>query len=86
MLAQALHAPARPRTRRITEQLDTLRMEIARFRAQAIALHAKLVELETSRNDNVAPLRQALIESSVRIERVAQSLIDSPDPATKKPA
>jgi hypothetical protein len=86
VLARALHEPPRPRTRRITEQLETMRAELARYRERAIALHAKLLELETSGNDNIAPLRRALIDSSVRIEGVARSLIDTPDPSLKKPA
>jgi hypothetical protein len=85
-LARALHEPPRPRTRRITERLDAMSAAIARYRERAIALHAKLLDLEAAGNDNVAPLRQALIESSVLIERVARSLIDSPDPALKTPA
>ena len=84
-LAQALHSAPRARTRRITEQLDVLRMEIARYRAAAIALHARLVELEAAGNDNISQLRRTLIESSVQIEDVVRTLVDSPDPA-RRPA
>ena len=78
-LARALHAPPK-RARRITERLEAMRDEIARYRAQAIALHAKLVALEAAGNDNVAELRRALIESSVAIEDVARALVDTPVP------
>jgi hypothetical protein len=47
-LARALHEPPAPRARRISEQLDSLRAAIARYRERAIALHARLVELEAS--------------------------------------
>jgi hypothetical protein len=78
-LARALHAPPQ-RARRITERLEAMREEIARYRAQAIALHAKLVALEAAGNDNVAALRRALIESSVKIEGGARGLVDSQIP------
>jgi hypothetical protein len=86
VLARALHEPPLPRTRRITERLEEMRHQIARYRERAIALHARLLELEESGNDNIAPLRKTLIESSVRIEHGVRSLIDSPDPSLKKPA
>ncbi|MEO8704628.1 MAG: hypothetical protein ABI867_31525 [Kofleriaceae bacterium] len=86
LLARALHESPRPRARRITEQLDAMRQEIARYRERAIALHARLLELEASGNDNVAPLRRQLIASSVQIELGVRSLVDTPDPALKKPA
>lgn len=82
VLARALHEPARPRARRITEQLEQLRIAIAQYRARAIVFHARLLELEAAGNDNVARLRKTLIESSVQIEDVARSLVDSPEPGT----
>jgi hypothetical protein len=85
-LARALHGPPAPRARRISEQLDILRGALAGYRERAIALHARLVELEASGNDNVTPIRQALIDSSVRIEAGARALLETPDPAIKRPA
>jgi len=73
-LARALHAPW-PRARGITSRLEVMRDQIAHYRAQAIALHARLVELEAAGNDNVGPLRRTLIESSVQIESVVRSLV-----------
>jgi hypothetical protein len=78
-LARALHQPPPPRTRRITEQLEALRIAIAQYRERAIAIHARLVELEDAGNDNVSALRETLIASSVRIESVARTLVDGPD-------
>jgi len=52
-----------------------MRQQIADYRARAIRLHAQLLELEVAGNDNIAPLRRALIESSVRIEDVARALV-----------
>jgi hypothetical protein len=76
-LARALHAPPPPRTRRITERLDEMRDQIAKYRAQAIALHARLVELEGAGNDNIAALRRALIEAGQH-ENVGRSFTDTP--------
>lgn len=53
---------------------------LARYRAEAIALHARLVALELAGNDNIAALRHALIASSVQIEGVARMLVDTPQP------
>ncbi len=58
-----------------------MRLLLARYRAEAISLHARLVALELAGNNNVAPLRRALIESSVQIESVGRMLSDSPPPA-----
>ena len=52
-----------------------MRQQIAHYRARAIRLHAQLLELEIAGNDNIAPLRRVLIESSVRIEDVARELV-----------
>jgi hypothetical protein len=76
-LARALHEPALPRSRRITERLEELRQQIARYREKAIALHAKLVELEPSNGEEVRALRRKLIDSSVRLEEVVRNLIES---------
>jgi hypothetical protein len=67
------------RARRITEQLDALRVAIAQYRERAIAIHARLVELEHAGNDNVTPLRRTLIASSVQIEGVARALVEPPE-------
>jgi hypothetical protein len=67
-----------PRAARITQRLDEMRALIAKYRVEAIALHARLVALELAGNDNVAALRHALIASSVQIENVARSLVDTP--------
>jgi hypothetical protein len=83
-LAQALHAAPLPRTRRITERLETLRAELARYREQAIALHSKLVELETHNNIEATGLRRTLIDSSVKLEEVVRALIDTPYPARRR--
>ncbi len=61
----------------ITERLEVMREQLARYRAQAIVIHARLLELETAGNDNIAAIRRALIESSVRIEGVARALVDT---------
>ena len=79
-LARALHTP-QPRAAGISKRLDHMRVLLARYRAEAIALHARLVALELAGNDNVAPLRRALIESSVQIESIGRMLADSPMPA-----
>jgi hypothetical protein len=76
-LARALHAPV-SRAPAITERLDHMRALLAKYRAEAIALHARLVALELAGNDNVAPLRRALVESSVRIESIGKVLSDQP--------
>lgn len=55
-----------------------MRTLLAKYRAEAIALHARLVALELAGNDNVAALRRALIASSVQIENIARSLVDAP--------
>jgi hypothetical protein len=85
-LARALHEPPRPRARRISEQLEVIRAQLERYRERAMALHAKLLDLETSGNDNLASLRKTLIESSVRLEGGARSLIETPPHELKKPA
>lgn len=76
-LARALHAPL-SHTPRIAERLDQMRALLARYRAEAIALHARLVALELAGNDNVAPLRRALIESTARIESIGRVLSPAP--------
>ncbi|MBA2540529.1 MAG: hypothetical protein H0V17_12885 [Deltaproteobacteria bacterium] len=79
-LAHALHQP-HVRASRITERLDEMRVILARYRAEAIALHARFVALEIAGNDNIAALRRALIASSVQIEDVARMLVDTTVPA-----
>jgi hypothetical protein len=80
-LARALHAPPPPRTRAIAERLDEMRVQLARYRAAAIALHARLVELESAGNDNIAALRRQLIASSVQIEGIGRMIVDVPEPS-----
>lgn len=75
-LARALHAPKRCAPS-ISERLEHMRGLLAKYRAEAIALHARLIELELAGNDNVAPLRRALIASSVQIESISK-FIDGP--------
>jgi uncharacterized coiled-coil DUF342 family protein len=74
-LARALHEK-RQRAPKITERLAELSDQIAKYREKAIALHAKLVELEEAGED-VGALRTMLIESSVRLEQVVRDLIES---------
>jgi hypothetical protein len=77
-LARALHAPRPSRARGITDRLEEMAAQIALYRAKAIALHARLMELESAGNDNVADLRRRLIESSVAIEGIARALVSAP--------
>jgi hypothetical protein len=84
-LARALHAPPRPRTRGIAERIDEMRDQLARYRVQAIALHARLLELENAGNDNMAALRRQLIESSVQIEGVGRAIIGPAEPQQPPP-
>lgn len=73
-LARALHAaPAAPPS--IAARLEALHAAISAYRARAIQLHARLFELEAAGNDNVAPLRRALIEASVQIEDTTRALL-----------
>lgn len=72
-LARALHAPKRCAPA-IADRLEHMRGLLAKYRSEAIALHARLVALELAGNDNIAPLRRALIESSVQIESISQLL------------
>jgi hypothetical protein len=75
-LARALHAEPAPRTRRITERLEQLRVQLAAYRAGAIAIHKKLLELEAIGSHDAAILRVRLIEISVRIELIVRGIID----------
>ena len=85
--ARALHAAPPPRAPQITEKLEGLRAQIEQFRARAIDLHVKLVELESKGDQDVRALRSAMMASVVRIEGVVRALIDTPDPtaATASP-
>jgi hypothetical protein len=80
-IARALHEPPTPRPQ-ITEKLEGLRARIAQFRASAIDLHVKLVDLESKDkgDSDVRALRAAMMASVVRIEGVVRALIDTPDP------
>lgn len=51
------------------------------FRARAIDLHVKLVELESGGDPDVRSLRAAMMASVVRIEGVVRELIETPAPA-----
>ena len=79
-LARALHADPVPRAPQITEKLEGLRAQIEQFRARAVDLHAKLVELESKGDSDVRALRSAMMASVVRIEGVGRALLDTPDP------
>ncbi|HEU0037523.1 MAG TPA: hypothetical protein VFQ53_43225 [Kofleriaceae bacterium] len=68
------------RSKRITERLAELEREVARYRARAIEVHAKLVALEAARGPAVTAMRETLVDSSVRIARGAVALIDSAEP------
>lgn len=72
-----------PRTPQITQKLESLRAQIAQFRARAVDLHTKLVELESQGDDqkDVRALRDAMMAHVVRIEAVVRALVDTPDPA-----
>jgi hypothetical protein len=70
-LARALHEPKRCAPA-IAERLEHMRGLLAKYRAEAIALHARLVALELAGNDNVAPLRRALIASTAQIESLSK--------------
>lgn len=78
-VARALHAPAP--APQIAEKLEALRAQIAAFRARAIDLHVKLVDLESQGDPDVRSLRSAMMASVVRIEGVVRELIDAPAPA-----
>ena len=64
-LARALHEPRRPR-------FASLHVTILRYREYAAAIFARLVELENAGNDNLAPMRRALIEVSAQVEGLAR--------------
>jgi hypothetical protein len=86
-IAPALPTDPLPRAPQITEKLEGLRAQIEQFRARAIDLHVKLVELESKGDQDVRALRSAMMASVVRIEGVVRALIDTPDPtaATTSP-
>jgi hypothetical protein len=79
-------APA-PRAPQITEKLEGLREQISQFRARAIDLHVKLVELEAQGDGDpdVRALRAAMMASVVRIESVVRALVEAPEPASPPP-
>ena len=77
-LARALHAP-KTCAPAIMDRLEHMRGLLAKYRSEAIALHARLVALELAGNDNIAPLRRALIESSVSIESICQLIEALPE-------
>jgi len=71
-LARALHeAP------RVDPRFATLHVSIVLYRERAAVLFRRLVELEAAGNDNVAPIRRALIACSERIESIA-SVVGAP--------
>ncbi len=79
-------APA-PRAPQITEKLEGLRAQISQFRARAIDLHVKLVELEAQGDgdQDVRALRAAMMASVVRIESVVRALVEAPTPPSPPP-
>ncbi len=78
-------AAAPPRAPQITEKLEGLREQIAQFRARAIDLHVKLVELEGTGDQDVRALRSAMMASVVRIESVVRALVEAPAQAPAAP-
>ena len=84
-VARELHAGPAPRASQITEKLEGLRTQITQFRARAIELHCKLMELETQGDDDVRALRTAMMASVVQIEGVVRELIETPDPTAVVP-
>ena len=65
-LARVLHeAP------RVDPKLATLHVQIVLYRERAAALFRQLVELEAKGNENVAPIRRALIACSEQVESLA---------------
>lgn len=74
--------PPLARAPQITEKLEGLRALIAQFRARAIELHHKLVELEGKgeQQEDVRALRDAMMASVVRIEGIVRALVETPDP------
>jgi hypothetical protein len=80
--ARALPGGPLPRTPQITEKLEGLRGQVEQFRARAIDLHVKLVELESKGDDpDVRALRAAMMAHVVRIEAVVRALVEPPEPA-----
>ncbi len=71
-LARALHGGPAPRALRITERLDELRVQLAAYRAVAIALHGKLAALEAHGSHDAAAMRARLIELSLLIELLVE--------------
>lgn len=80
-VARALHAGPPARAPQIAEKLDALRAQIAQFRARAIDLHVKMVELESQGDPDIRALRAAMMASVVRIEGVVRELTETPAPA-----
>jgi hypothetical protein len=71
---RALRAVPPSRGAQLTEKLEGLRAQIAQFRARAIDLHVKLVELEKGDQD-VRALRDAMMANVVRIEGIVRALV-----------
>ncbi len=76
-------APPSSRALLLAEKLEGLRAQIAQFRARAIDLHVKLVELESSGggDPDVRALRASMMASVVRIEGVVRALVDASEVA-----
>ena len=78
--------PPPARAPQITEKLEGLRALIAQFRARAIELHHKLIELEgKGEQEDVRALRDAMMASVVRIESIVRALTETPDPTQSQP-
>ena len=84
-VTQAHHAAPPPRAPQISEKLEALREQIASFRARAIDLHVKLVDLESKGDADVRALRAAMMASVVRIESVVRALSEVRDPGVQPP-
>ncbi|HWU88919.1 MAG TPA: hypothetical protein VN253_16750 [Kofleriaceae bacterium] len=84
-VARALHGGPPARAPQLVEKLEGLRAQIAMFRARAIDLHVKLVELESQGDPDVRTLRSAMMASVVRIEGVVRELIETPEASDAPP-
>ena len=71
-LARALHEP--------DARFVPLHVTIERYRERAWALFKRLAELEAAGNDNVAPLRRALLACSEQVEGLARLIGVPPGP------
>jgi hypothetical protein len=71
-LARALHEPS--------ERYAPLHATIETYRERARAMVRRLAELEAAGNDNVGPLRRALLACTEQVESVARLIGAPPGP------